>query len=395
MVSEVVIVAAKRTPVGNFNGGLASMAAHELGSIVIRDLLETVGVDGKDVQEVIMGQVLTAGQGQNPARQAALGAGLPNTSCAVGVNMVCGSGLRAVSMGAQAISLGDSSIVVAGGMESMSRARHTIHLRPGVKFGEVGLEDSLLTDGLTDAFQSIHMGITAENIAKKWGITREDQDQFAAQSQQKAGVAIQGGHLVAEIVPVSVPVPRKPPVLVSVDEFPKPDTDTAMLAKLKPAFIKDGTGTVTAGNASGINDGAAAVVLMSREEANRRGLEPMVRIVSTATVGVDPALMGCGPIPAVRAALAKAGWGVEQVDLWELNEAFASQSLAVVRDLGVNPDKVNVCGGSIALGHPIGASGCRVLVTLVHSMARLGVSRGVVSLCIGGGMGIAMCVQSC
>jgi len=371
------------------------MAAHELGSIVIRDVLETVGVDGKDVQEVIMGQVLTAGQGQNPARQAALGAGLPNSSCAVGVNMVCGSGLRAVAMGAQAISLGDSSIVVAGGMESMSRARHTIHLRPGVKFGEVGLEDSLLTDGLTDAFQSIHMGITAENVAKQWGITREDQDQFAAQSQQKAGVAMQAGHMVPEIVPVSVPVPRKPPVLVSVDEFPKPDTDSTMLAKLRPAFLKDGTGTVTAGNASGINDGAAAVVLMSLEEASRRGLEPMVRIVCTATVGVDPSLMGSGPIPAVKAALAKAGWGVEQVDLWELNEAFAAQSLAVVRDLGVNPDKVNVCGGSIALGHPIGASGCRVLVTLVHSMKRLGATRGVVSLCIGGGMGIAMCVQSC
>jgi len=395
MVSDVVIVSAKRTPIGNFNGGLASMAAHELGSIVIRDVLETVGVNGKDVQEVIMGQVLTAGQGQNPARQAALGAGLPNSSCAVGVNMVCGSGLRAVAMGAQAISLGDSTIVVAGGMESMSRARHTIHLRPGVKFGEVGLEDSLLTDGLTDAFQSIHMGITAENVAKQWGITREDQDQFAAQSQQKAGVALQAGHMVAEIVPVSVPVPRKPPVLVSVDEFPKPDTDSTMLAKLRPAFLKDGTGTVTAGNASGINDGAAAVVLMSAEEASRRGLEPMVRIVCTATVGVEPSLMGSGPIPAVKAALAKAGWGVEQVDLWELNEAFAAQSLAVVRDLGVNPDKVNVCGGSIALGHPIGASGCRVLVTLVHSMKRLGATRGVVSLCIGGGMGIAMCVQSC
>jgi len=395
MVSEVVVVAAKRTPIGNFNGGLASLSAHELGAVVIKDLLETTGVEPQHVQEVILGQVLGGGQGQNPARQAALGAGLPYTSSAVGINMVCGSGLRAVAMGAQAVSLGDSPVVVAGGMESMSRARHTIHLRSGVKFGEVGLEDSLLTDGLTDAFQPIHMGVTAENVAKKWNITREEQDQFSALSQQKAGKAIEAGHMVAEIVPVPVSLPRQPPLLVTTDEFPKPDTTKEKLAKLRPAFIKDGTGTVTAGNASGINDGAAAVMLMSAEEAKKRELEPLVRIVCTATAGVDPSLMGSGPIPAVRAALAKAGWGVEQVDLWELNEAFASQSLAVVRELGINPEKVNICGGSIALGHPIGASGCRVLVTLIHSMKRLGATRGVASLCIGGGMGIAMCVQAC
>jgi len=393
MVQEVAIVAALRTPIGCFNGALAPLHAHELASGVIKELLSSTGVAPEEVNEVILGQVLGGGQGQNPARQAALGAGLPHTSSAVGVNMVCGSGLRAVAMAAQAVALGDSSIVLAGGMESMSKARHTVHMRPGVKFGDVGLEDSLLTDGLTDAFLSIHMGITAENVAKKWNLTREEQDEFAARSQQRAGEAIRSGHFTPEIAPVSVPVPRKPSILVSTDEFPRPDTTAETLAKLRPAFVKDGTGTVTAGNASGINDGAAAVLVMSTEEASRRNLTPLARIVCTATAGVEPALMGTGPIPAVRAALAKAGWTVDQVDLWELNEAFASQSLAVVKELGVDPEKVNINGGSIALGHPIGASGCRVLVTLVHAMRRLGATRGVASLCIGGGMGIAMCVQ--
>lgn len=393
MAKEVVIVAARRTPIGSFNGALATMQGHELGSVVLAECLRSTGVAPGEVEEVVMGQVLGGGQGQNPARQAAMGAGLPHHSTAVGVNMVCGSGLKAVAMAAQAVSLGDVQVVLAGGMESMSLARHTTHLRQGVKFGQVGLEDSLLTDGLTDAFLSIHMGVTAENVAKKWGLTREEQDEFAARSQAKAAVAVREGHFTAEIVPVSVPVARKPPVVVDTDEFPRPETTVETLAKLRPAFVKDGSGTVTAGNSSGINDGAAAVLLMSQEEAVKRDLKPLARIVASASAGVEPALMGTGPIPAVRAALAKAGWTVDQVDLWELNEAFASQSLAVVRELGVDPEKVNVCGGSIALGHPIGASGCRVLVTLVQAMQRLGATRGVVSLCIGGGMGIAMCLQ--
>lgn len=389
----MVIVAARRTPIGSFNGALATLQAHELASVVFKDLLGSSGVAAEEVEDVIMGQVLVGGQGQNPARQAALGAGLPHTSTAMGVAMVCGSGLRAVALAAQAIALGDSTVVLAGGMESMSMARHTVHMRPGVKFGEVGLQDSLLTDGLTDAMLGIHMGVTAENVAKQFGLSREEQDAFAAGSQEKAGAAAREGHFLAEVVPVSVAVPRKAAVVVAKDEFPRPDTTQDTLAKLRPAFVKDGSGTVTAGNSSGINDGAAAVLLMSREEAARRGLAPLCTIVCSAMAGVDPAVMGTGPVPAVTRALARAGWTAESVDLWELNEAFAAQALAVVRELGVDPARVNVCGGSIALGHPIGASGCRVLVTLVHAMRRLGAARGVASLCIGGGMGIAMCVQ--
>ena len=393
MGEDAVIVAAKRTPIGNFNGSLASVAAPELAATVMRDLLSSTGVAPGEVGQVVLGQVLGAGQGQNPARQAALAAGLPQSTTALGVNMVCGSGLRAVALASQAVALGEEVTVLAGGMESMSQARHTVHLRAGVKFGDLGLEDSLLKDGLTDAFNNYHMGVTAENVAKQFSLSRVEQDGFAAESQQRAAAAIQAGLFSAEVVPVSVPG-RKGAVVVADDEFPRPDTTVETLAKLRPAFVKDGTGTVTAGNASGINDGAAAVLVMSGTEAARRGLVPLARIVSTGLAGVDPAVMGLGPVPAVRAALARAGWTASQVDLWELNEAFASQSVAVVRELELPMDRVNVQGGSIALGHPIGASGCRVLVTLLHAMARRGAQRGVAALCIGGGMGIAMCVQT-
>ena len=393
MGEDAVIVAAKRTPIGNFNGSLASVAAPELAATVMRDLLSSTGVAPGEVGQVVLGQVLGAGQGQNPARQAALAAGLPQSTTALGVNMVCGSGLRAVALAGQAVALGEEVTVLAGGMESMSQARHTVHLRAGVKFGDLGLEDSLLKDGLTDAFNNYHMGVTAENVAKQFSLSRVEQDGFAAESQQRAAAAIQAGLFSAEVVPVSVPG-RKGAVVVADDEFPRPDTTVETLAKLRPAFVKDGTGTVTAGNASGINDGAAAVLVMSGTEAARRGLAPLARIVSTGLAGVDPAVMGLGPVPAVRAALARAGWTASQVDLWELNEAFASQSVAVVRELELPMDRVNVQGGSIALGHPIGASGCRVLVTLLHAMARRGAQRGVAALCIGGGMGIAMCVQT-
>lgn len=393
MVSDVVIVAAKRTPIGSFNGSLSSVAAHDLASGLIKELVTSTGVPASEVEEVVLGQVLGGGQGQNPARQAALGGGLGQDTTALAVNMVCGSGLRAVMMGAQAVALGEAGIVLAGGMESMSLARHSVHLRAGVKFGDVGMEDMMIKDGLTDAFHKYHMGITAENVAKKYSLTREEQDEFAAGSQQAAGQAVREGWFREEIVPVSVPG-RKGPTLVTEDEYPKPDTTAESLAKLRPAFVKDGTGTVTAGNASGLNDGAALVMLMSSEEAVKRGLTPLARIVSSAVAGVDPAIMGTGPVPAVRKALSKASWDVSDVDLFELNEAFASQSLAVVRELGASPEKVNVHGGSIALGHPIGASGCRVLVTLLHAMKRRAAKKGVVSLCIGGGMGIAMCVQA-
>jgi len=390
---EVVIVAAKRTPIGSFNGSLASLHAHQLATTVIQDVLAVTGVAPGDVSEVILGQVLGGGQGQNPPRQASIAAGLPNETPAMGVNMVCGSGLRAVTLGAQAIALGDSAVVIAGGMESMSQSKHCVHMRPGVKFGDVGLEDTMLKDGLTDAFHNYHMGITAENVAKKYSLSREEQDEFAALSQQKAGVALSSGVFKDEIVPVTVPN-RKAAIIVSEDEFPRPDTTKESLAKLRPAFVKDGTGTVTAGNASGINDGAAVVMLMSAEEAQKRNLPPLAKISSYATAGVEPALMGTGPVPAVKSALAKANWSIADVDLFELNEAFASQSLAVVRDLGAPPEKVNVNGGSIALGHPIGASGCRVLTTLLHAMKARGARKGCVALCIGGGMGIAMCVEA-
>lgn len=390
---EVVIVAAKRTPIGSFNGSLASLHAYQLATTVIQDVLAVTGVAPGDVSEVILGQVLGGGQGQNPPRQASIAAGLPNETPAMGVNMVCGSGLRAVTLGAQAIALGDSAVVIAGGMESMSQSKHCVHMRPGVKFGDVGLEDTMLKDGLTDAFHNYHMGITAENVAKKYSLSREEQDEFAALSQQKAGVALSSGVFKDEIVPVTVPN-RKAAIIVSEDEFPRPDTTKESLAKLRPAFVKDGTGTVTAGNASGINDGAAVVMLMSAEEAQKRNLPPLAKISSYATAGVEPALMGTGPVPAVKSALAKANWSIDDVDLFELNEAFASQSLAVVKDLGAPPEKVNVNGGSIALGHPIGASGCRVLTTLLHAMKARGARKGCVALCIGGGMGIAMCVEA-
>jgi len=393
MVAEVVIVAAKRTPIGSFNGCFATVPAHDLASAVIKDVISSTGVSPGDVSEVVLGQVLTGGLGQNPARQAAVAAGLPYETPAMGVNMVCGSGLRAVAMAAQSIALGDADIVVAGGMENMSQSRHCVAVRAGVKMGDVSMEDTMIKDGLTDAIHKYHMGITAENVAKKYDLSRQEQDEFAALSQQKAGAAIKDGHFKDEIVPVSVPG-RKGPTIVTEDEYPKPDTTVETLAKLRPAFIRDASGTVTAGNASGINDGAAVVMLMTAEAAASRQLSPMGRIVSSAVAGLDPAIMGTGPVPAVKKALAKAGWSVDDVDVFELNEAFASQSLAVVKDLGVPAEKVNVQGGSIALGHPIGASGCRVLVTLLHVMKRRGAKRGCVSLCIGGGMGIAMCVEA-
>jgi len=393
MVADVVIVAAKRTPIGSFQGCFSTVPAHQLASAVIKDVLDSTKVSAGDVSEVVLGQVLTAGLGQNPARQASVSAGLPHEVPAMGVNMVCGSGLRAVALGAQSIATGDSDIVLAGGMENMSMSKHAVSMRAGVKFGDVSMEDTMLKDGLTDAFNNYHMGITAENIVKKYSLTREEQDMFAAESQAKAAAAIKDGAFKDEIVPVSVPG-RKGPTIVSEDEYPKPDTTVESLAKLRPAFIRDGSGSVTAGNASGINDGAAVVMMMTAAAAAERQLTPLARIVSTAVAGVDPAIMGTGPVPAVNKALGKAGWTVADVDLFELNEAFASQSLAVVRDLGAPAEKVNVNGGSIALGHPIGASGCRVLVTLLHAMKKRSARKGVVSLCIGGGMGIAMCVET-
>ena len=390
-VKEVVIVSAKRTPVGAFNGSLSAVPAQDLAACVIKDLLKDAGVDPGDVGEVILGQVLASGQGQNPARQAAFGAGLTSATPAMGVSMVCGSGLKAVELGAGQIQLGQARVVVAGGMENMSLAVHCVHMRQGVKFGSAVLEDTL-EDGLTDAFNNYHMGVTAENVAREFKVSREEQDEFAAASQKKAGAAMAGGWFREEMTDVTV-VGRKSSTVVDKDEFVKPDTTRETLAKLRPAFVTDGTGTVTAGNSSGINDGAAAVLLMSGAECARRGLSPMATIVATATAGVDPAVMGIGPIPAVRAALAKAGWDKDEVDLYELNEAFAAQAVAVVRELGLKDETVNVAGGAIALGHPVGASGARVLATLLHGLRRTGGRRGVATLCMGGGMGIAMCVE--
>jgi len=392
-MSGVVIVAARRTPIGNFNGSLSTVPAHDLAATVIKDILSSTGVKGEDVSEVIMGQALPAGMGQNPARQATLIAGLPNTVPAMGVSMVCGSGLRAVAVAAQAIVAGDSSIVLAGGMENMSCAPHAVALRAGVKMGDAALTDTMLKDGLIDAFDGIHMGITAENIAKKFNISKEEQDEFAAKSQKKAGVAIAAAAFADEIVPVSVQQ-RKTTTVVSSDEFPRPETTVESLSKLRPAFQRDSAGTVTAGNASGINDGAAVLLLMREDAALTRGLKPLARIVASACAGVDPTIMGTGPIPAVRKVLSKAGWSIDDVDLFELNEAFAAQAIAVNRELGVPEEKVNVNGGSIALGHPIGMSGARVLVTLVHALNKRGAKKGVAALCIGGGMGIAMCVET-
>ena len=389
-MTDIVIASAARTPVGAFNGGLSTLPAHKLGEVAIAEALRRAHVEPNEVSEVIMGQILAAGEGQNPARQAAIGAGIPFEVTAYGVNQLCGSGLRTVALGYQAIRNGDSEIVVAGGQESMSQAPHCIHLRNGVKMGDAELVDTMIRDGLWDAFNGYHMGNTAENVAQRWQITREQQDAFAAASQAKAGAAQKAGRFRDEIVPVKIAT-RRGETIVDTDEHPKPDTTVEILAKLRPAFDKNGT--VTAGNASGINDGAAAVVLMTATEAEKRGLKALARIVSWATAGVDPAIMGTGPIPASRTALKKAGWSTNDLDLIEANEAFAAQACAVNKDLGWNVENVNVNGGAIALGHPIGASGARVLVTLLHEMQKRKLRKGLATLCIGGGMGIAMCLE--
>jgi len=388
-MSEIVIASAARTPIGAFNGSLSSVPAHYLGQVAIAEAMKRAGVAPAEVTEVVMGQILQAGEGQNPARQAAVAAGIPYEVTAYGINQLCGSGLRTVALGYQAIKLGESSIVVAGGQESMSQAPHCIHLRNGVKMGDAEMVDTMIKDGLWDAFNGYHMGNTAENVAQRWQITREQQDELAARSQSRAEAAQKAGRFKDEIVGVTIKT-RKGDVIVDSDEYPKHGTTMETLAKLRPAFDKNGT--VTAGNASGINDGAAVVVLMTAEEAQRRGLKPLARIVSWATAGVDPAVMGSGPIPASRAALKRAGWKIDDLDLIEANEAFAAQACAVNKDLGLDPTKVNVNGGAIALGHPIGASGARVLVTLLHEMNRRNAKKGLATLCIGGGMGIAMCV---
>jgi acetyl-CoA C-acetyltransferase len=390
-MTDVVIVGAARTPVGAFNGSLSSLPAHILGKVAVTAALARAKVEPGEVDEVILGQILAAGEGQNPARQAAVGAGIPVEKTAFLINQLCGSGLRAVALGYQAIRAGDNAIVVAGGQESMSQAPHCMHLRNGTKMGNAEMVDTMIKDGLWDAFNGYHMGNTAENVAQKWQITRAEQDAFAASSQQKAEAAQKAGRFKDEIVPVTV-ASRKGDVVVDTDEHPRHGTTVEQLTKLRPSFLREG-GTVTAGNASGINDGGAAVVLMSAKQAAERGLQPLARIVSWATAGVDPAIMGSGPIPASRAALAKAGWKKEDLDLIEANEAFAAQACAVNKELGWDTSKVNVNGGAIALGHPIGASGARVLVTLLHEMARRSAKKGLATLCIGGGMGIAMCVE--
>jgi acetyl-CoA C-acetyltransferase len=388
--TDIVIASAKRTAVGSFNGAFANTPAHELGATAIKAALAAAKVDAADVDEVILGQILQAGEGQNPARQAAMKAGVPQEKTAFGLNQLCGSGLRAVAIGLQQIANGDANIIVAGGQESMSQAPHVAHLRNGVKMGDMKFIDSMIKDGLTDAFHGYHMGNTAENIATKWQLTREEQDRFATSSQNKAEAAQKAGRFKDEIAPFTIST-RKGDVVVTEDEFIRPGTTYEALAKLRPAFSKEGT--VTAGNASGINDGAAALVIMSAAEADKRGLTPIARIASWATAGVDPAIMGTGPIPASRKALARAGWSVKDLDLVEANEAFAAQSLAVNKDMGWDPAIVNVNGGAIAIGHPIGASGARVLVTLLHEMGRRNAKKGLATLCIGGGMGIALTVE--
>jgi len=390
MKDDIVIVSAARTPVGAFNGALGNLPAHELGKVAIQEAMKRAGVEGKQVSEVILGQILTAGQGQNPARQASIAAGIPVESPAWGVNQLCGSGLRAVALGYQAILNGDSDIVVAGGQESMSMAPHCQHLRNGVKMGSVELVDTMIKDGLWDAFNGYHMGTTAENVAKQFQITRAQQDEFAVKSQNKAEAAMKSGRFKDEIAPVTIKS-RKGDIVVDTDEYPKAGVTIDSIAKLRPAFDKEGT--VTAANASGINDGAAAVVLMKASEAAKLGKTPLARIVSWAHAGVDPAIMGTGPIPASRAALKKAGWNVGDLDLVEANEAFAAQACAVNKDLGWDTDKVNVNGGAIAIGHPIGASGARVLTTLLFEMQKRNAKKGLATLCIGGGMGIAMCLE--
>ncbi|MEE4238656.1 MAG: acetyl-CoA C-acetyltransferase [Anderseniella sp.] len=388
--NAVVIVSAARTPVGSFSGALSSVPASELGTVALKAAMQRAGLEGKDIDEVILGQILTAGAGQNPARQAAINAGIPVESPAWGMNQLCGSGLRAVALGMQQIVNGDASIVAAGGQESMSQAPHCAHMRDGVKMGDYKMIDTMIKDGLWDAFNGYHMGNTAENVAKQWQITREQQDAFAVASQNKAEAAQKAGKFKDEIAPVTVKT-RKGDIIVDQDEYIKHGVTIESVGKLRPAFDKEGS--VTAGNASGINDGAAAVILMSEAEAARRGLKPLARIVSWANAGVDPAIMGTGPIPASRAALKKAGWKVEDLDLVEANEAFAAQACAVNSDMGWNPEIVNVNGGAIAIGHPIGASGCRVFVTLLHEMQKRDAKKGLATLCIGGGMGVAMCVE--
>jgi acetyl-CoA C-acetyltransferase len=386
----VAIVSAARTPVGAFNGALSSVPASELGTCALKAAMERAGLEGGEIDEVILGQILTAGAGQNPARQASVHAGIPVESPAWGMNQLCGSGLRAVALGMQQIASGDSKIIAAGGQESMSQAPHCQYLRGGVKMGDYKMIDTMIRDGLWDAFNGYHMGMTAENVAKQWQITREQQDEFAARSQNKAEAAQKEGKFKDEIAPVTIST-RKGDIVVSDDEYIKSGVTVETLAKLRPAFDKEGS--VTAGNASGINDGAASVILMSDAEAGKRGLKPLARIVSWAHAGVDPSIMGTGPIPASRAALKKAGWKVDDLDLVEANEAFAAQACAVNSDMGWDPDIVNVNGGAIAIGHPIGASGARVLVTLLHEMARRDAKKGLATLCIGGGMGVAMCVE--
>ena len=388
--TNIVIASATRTPIGAFNGNFSSLAAHELGSIAITAALSQADVKPKEVSEVVLGQVLTAGAGMNPARQAAMAASIPESKTAYLVNQVCGSGLRSIALGAQAISSGDASVVVAGGQENMTQSPHVSHLRSGTKMGSAELIDSMIKDGLWDAFNGYHMGITAENVAQKWQISRDQQDQFAAQSQDRAEKAQKSGVFKDEIVPVILKT-RKGEEVIEEDEYPRHGTTKEALSKLRPAFDKEGS--VTAGNASGINDGAAAVVLMSAEEAKKRGTAPMGIIKAWATEGIDPAIMGAGPLPASKKALEKAGWSSDQLDLIEANEAFAAQSCAVTKEMGWPSDKVNVNGGAIALGHPIGASGTRIMVTLLHEMKRRDAKKGLATLCIGGGMGIAMCVE--
>ena len=390
-MSDIVIVSAARTPVGSFLGALSSLPAHELGAVAIKAALERAGVKPEEVDEVIMGQVLQAGAGQGPARQAAVAAGVPVESPAWSLNQLCGSGLRAVALGLQQITAGDAKIVVAGGQESMSQAPHAANLRNGQKMGDLSFTDTMIKDGLWDAFNGYHMGQTAENIADKWSIARADQDAFAVASQNKAEAAQKAGKFDDEIAPVTITT-RKGDVVVDKDEYIRHGATIEAMEKLRPAFAKDGS--VTAANASGLNDGAAAVVLMTAEEAAKRGLKPLARIASWATAGVDPAIMGTGPIPASKKALANAGWSVGDLDLIESNEAFAAQSLCVVKELGLDTARVNVNGGAIAIGHPIGASGARVLTTLLHEMKRSGAKRGLATLCIGGGMGVAMCVEA-
>jgi acetyl-CoA C-acetyltransferase len=389
-MTEIVIAAAARTPVGSFNGAFGALPAHELGKIAVKGAMERAKVKPEEVDEIILGQILQAGQGQNPARQAAVNAGVPVEKTAFGINQLCGSGLRAVALGYQAIRNGDANIMVVGGQESMSQAPHVAHIRDGVKMGELKFVDSMLKDGLWDAFHGYHMGNTAENVAEKYQVTRAEQDAFACASQNKAEAAQKAGRFKDEIVPVTVKT-RKGDIVVDADEFPRHGTTIEALAKLRPAFSKDGS--VTAGNASGINDGAAAVVLMTADEAKKRGIKPMARIVSWATTGVDPSIMGIGPVTASKKALAKAGWTVKDLDLVEANEAFAAQAVAVGKELGLDPAKLNVNGGAIAIGHPIGASGARILTTLLFEMQKRDAKKGLATLCIGGGMGIAMCVE--